>query len=59
MPKDLPTAVTILIWLLSGVIVFGWLLMEYPTGYSFLFAVVFFGIPVLVKKLFKNVNPQS
>ena len=48
MPEDIAKAVTILIWLLSGVIIFGWLLMEYPVLYSFVFALVFFGLPVLV-----------
>lgn len=48
MPEDIAKAVTILIWLLSGVIIFGWLLMEYPVLYSFIFALVFFGLPVLV-----------
>lgn len=56
MPKDLPTAVMILIWLLSGVITFGWLLMEYAIPYSFIFALVFFGVPVFVKKLIKKRN---
>lgn len=59
MPKDLPTAVIILVWLLSGVITFGWLLMEYPTMYSFLFALVFFGLPVLMYKLLKKEKAQS
>lgn len=54
MPKDLPTAVMVLIWLLSGVIIFGWLLMKYPTFYSFLFALVFFGVPVLLKQVLKK-----
>jgi len=55
MPKDLPVAVMILIWLLSGVIIFGWLLMQYSTIYSFAFALVFFGAPVFVRKvLFKE-----
>ena len=48
MPEDLPKAVVILIWLLSGTIIFGWLLMEYSTPYSFLFAAIFFGVPVIV-----------
>lgn len=59
MPKDLPTAVMILIWLLSGVITFGWLLMEYATMYSFVFALVFFGVPVFLHKLFKKEKLQS
>ena len=54
MPKDIPTAVAVLVWLLSGVIIFGWLLMEYPTIYSFVFAIAFFGIPVTVYKLIKK-----
>lgn len=48
MPEDIPKAVMILIWLLTGVIIFGWLLMAYPVAYSFVFAVIFFGLPVLV-----------
>lgn len=59
MPKDLPTAVMILIWLLSGVITFGWLLMKYSTMYSFLFALIFFGVPVLVSKMLKKEKVQS
>jgi hypothetical protein len=47
-PEDIPKAVMILIWLLTGVIIFGWLLMAYPIMVSFVFAVVFFGLPVLV-----------
>ena len=54
MPEDLPTAVMILLWLLSGVIIFGWLLMEFATMYSFIFALLFFGIPVLANKLLKK-----
>lgn len=48
MPENIPKAVLILIWLLSGVIMFGWLLMEYAAMYSFIFALVFFGFPVLM-----------
>lgn len=48
MPEDIPKAVMILIWLLTGVIIFGWLLMAYPVMVSFVFALVFFGLPVLV-----------
>ena len=59
MPKDLPTAVMILVWLLSGVITFGWLLMEYATMYSFLFALIFFGAPVLIKKVLSKDKTSS
>lgn len=48
MPEDIPKAVAILIWLLTGVIIFGWLLMAYPVMVSFVFALLFFGLPVLV-----------
>lgn len=48
MPEDITKAVMMLVWLLSGVIVFGWLLMGYAVMYSFVFALVFFGAPVLV-----------
>lgn len=54
MPEDIPKAVMILIWLLSGVIIFGWLLMEYSVMSSFIFALVFFGLPVLVYKMVKK-----
>jgi hypothetical protein len=53
-PEDIPKAVMILIWLLCGVIIFGWLLMEYAVMYSFVFALVFFGLPVLVYKRLKK-----
>lgn len=45
MPEDLPKAIIILLWLLIGVIVFGYLVMEYPIWYGIVFAVVFYGIP--------------
>ena len=54
MPEDIPKAVIILVWLLSGVIIFGWLLMEYAVMYSFIFALVFFGFPVLVYLITKK-----
>ena len=48
MPEDIPKAVMILVWLLSGTIIFGWLLMSYTVLSAFLFALLFFGIPVVV-----------
>ena len=54
MPEDITKAVIILIWLLSGVIIFGWLLMEFATIYSFIFALIFFGLPVLVNQVLKK-----
>ncbi|MDH5408914.1 MAG: FUSC family protein [Gammaproteobacteria bacterium] len=50
MPEDIPKTVMMLIWLLSGTIIFGWLLMQYPTLISFAFAAVFFGLPVIIYK---------
>lgn len=47
MPEDLPEAVKILLWLLIGVIVFGYLLMAHTVMISFIFAVIYFGTPVL------------
>jgi len=58
MPEDIPKAVMILIWLLCGVIIFGWLLMEYTVVSSFVFALVFFGLPVLVYKWSKKQGEQ-
>ena len=45
MPEDLPKAVIILLWLLIGVIVFGYLLMEHGWFISIGFALLFHGIP--------------
>ena len=48
MPEDIPKAVVILIWLLSGTIIFGALLMKSTLLNSVVFALIFFGLPVLV-----------
>ena len=53
MPEDIPKAVMILLWLLSGTIIFGWLLMESTYLISFGFLPVFFGLPVLIVKMRK------
>ncbi|MDH5324433.1 MAG: hypothetical protein OEZ68_04030 [Gammaproteobacteria bacterium] len=45
MPEDLPKAVLILLWLLSGFIVFGYLLMEFGWLISMGFAVVYNILP--------------
>lgn len=47
MPEDLPKAIKALIWLLSGTIIFGWLLMDSTVLNSFIFLGVYFGLPVL------------
>ena len=54
MPEDIPKAVMILIWLLVGVIVFGWLLMKYTVLASVVFVLVFFLLPVLLYNLSKK-----
>lgn len=54
MPEDLPRAVMILIWLLSGTIIFGALLMKSTVLNSVIFAVIFFGLPVLINSQMKK-----
>jgi len=47
MPEDLPTAVIVLLWLLIGVITLGYLIMEFALIFSVVFAVVYYGGPVM------------
>lgn len=47
MPENLPRAVAILLWLLIGVIVFGYLLMAHDTLAAILFAVVYYAVPAI------------
>jgi hypothetical protein len=54
MPKDLPKAIMALIWLLSGTIIFGWLLMDSTILNSFVFLAVYFGLPVSFKRKQKS-----
>ncbi|GMR05582.1 MAG: hypothetical protein BMS9Abin25_0157 [Gammaproteobacteria bacterium] len=54
MTEDMPKAVMMLFWLLSGIIIFGWLIMEYTVLSSFIFALVFYGLPVLVYRKVKK-----
>lgn len=58
MPEDLPKAVMILLWLLIGVITFGYLLMAYATGFSILFATIYFGLPIYIYYDLKKKNPD-
>jgi len=58
MPEDLPKAVMILVWLLIGVIIFGYLLMAYATGFSILFAAIYFGFPIYIYNDLKKRNPD-
>jgi hypothetical protein len=59
MPEDLPKAVVVLLWLLSGTIIFGWLLMASTVLNAVLFAVAFFGLPVIVYQLLKQKRQGS
>ena len=46
MPEDLPKAVIVLLWLLVGTIIFGYLLMAHPYIYSAIFILIFYGVPI-------------
>jgi len=46
MPEDLPKAVKVLLWLLIGLIILGYLIMKQPIYVSVIFALLFYGIPV-------------
>jgi len=56
MPENISKTVMMLVWLLSGVIIFGWLLMDYAVMYSFIFALVYFGAPILV---YNKINKEG
>jgi len=56
MPEDLPEAIKILLWLLIGIIVFGYLIMDHTIIIGLVFALVYFGLPILWR--LKN-NRQS
>jgi hypothetical protein len=58
MPEDIPKAVMILLWLLIGVIVFGYLIMTYPTVYGFVFAAVFYGVPTFLYNYRKKLKEK-
>lgn len=58
MPEDLPKAVMVLVWLLVGCIIFGYLLMAHPTGFSILFATIYFGLPIYIHYDRKKKNPD-
>ena len=45
MPEDLPKAVIILLWLLIGFIVFGYLLMVHGWLLSLAFLFIFYALP--------------
>jgi high-affinity Fe2+/Pb2+ permease len=47
MPEDLPKAVFVLVWLLVGVIILGYLIMEHTVVSSIIFAVLFYGVPTI------------
>lgn len=54
MPEDLPRAVMILVWLLSGTIIFGALLMKSTVINSVIFVLLFFGLPVIINMKMKK-----
>jgi len=56
MPEDLPKAVLILLWLLIGVIVFGYLVMEHTVMSGIVFAIIFYGMPILWHLKRKNAD---
>ena len=56
MPEDLPKAIKILIWLLSGTNILDALLMESTVLNSFVFLAVYFGLPVLFVSIKKKQN---
>jgi len=58
MPEDIPKAVIILTWLLIGLIIFGYLVMTYATGFSILFAIIYYGLPVYLYTHRKKENPD-
>ena len=54
MPEDLPKAIMILLWLLTGTIIFGALLMKSTVLNSFIFLALYFALPVLFVSLKKK-----
>ena len=59
MPEDLPKAVIVLLWLLIGAIIFGYLLMEFPYIYSASFLVIFYGVPIAWNTMKKNTKKEE
>jgi len=56
MPEDLPEAVRVLLWLLVGVIIFGYLIMDHTVISGLIFALFYFGIPVVWRLKRKKEN---
>ncbi|MFV1997651.1 MAG: hypothetical protein ACC641_06525 [Acidiferrobacterales bacterium] len=59
MPEDLPEAVMVLSWLLIGLIVIGYLIMAYAMGYSILFAIIYYGLPIYLYRSRKKKVPSD
>ncbi len=59
MPEDLPKAVIVLLWLLVGAIIFGYLLMEKPYVYSATFLLIFYGVPIAWNTLKKETKKEE
>jgi ABC-type polysaccharide/polyol phosphate export permease len=47
MPEDLPRAVIVLVWLLVGTIILGYLIMAQPYIFSAIFVLIFYGVPIV------------
>ncbi len=59
MPEDLPRAVIVLLWLLIGAIIFGYLLMAHPYIYSASFLFIFYGVPIAWNIMKKNTKKEE
>ena len=59
MPEDLPKAVIVLLWLLIGAVIFGYLLMQYPYIYSASFLFIFYGVPIAWNAMKKDTKKEE
>ncbi len=51
MPDNLPQAVLVLLWLLIGVILVGYLIMRHTWGSALFFVIPYYGAPLLWRQL--------
>lgn len=54
MPENIFKAVVILIWLLSGTIIFGYLIMDSTYTNALIFLLLFYALPVTAYMLYKK-----
>lgn len=59
MPENLPKAVMILLWLLIGTIILGYLIMHYGFLVVVGFALIWYGVPVWGYRLYQQRNQPS